>query len=255
MPRATLIIDVDTSAITRSLGEIPRIAQRSQAAMTSAVRAGGRQRLTLDQQFTREHEAISVRLARAKERRAKEETDKLKAEERKRVQADGEFARLKDGIHAQLVRAKEQREKAATRVEEAEGRRRLAVDRQFNREKDRAHAAMIRDRQRREREAQRESDRLTRERREQGGRAGELVALALHERPEGEVRVLCGAAFKAALQFCQERLDRVQLWFDRRLDAVPWQGLGQGTFADFLGVHDVWVLNIRNHALMLGALP
>ena len=139
-----LHIDVDTSAITRSLGEIPRIAQRSQAAMTSAVRAGGRQRLTLDQQFTREHEAISVRLARAKERRAKEETDKLKAEERKRVQADGEFARLKDGIHAQLVRAKEQREKAATRVEEAEGRRRLAVDRQFNREKDRAHAAMIR---------------------------------------------------------------------------------------------------------------
>ena len=72
---------------------------------------------------------------------------------------------------------------------------------------------------------------------------------------EGEVRILCCAAFKAALQFCQERLDRVQLWFDRWLDAVPWQGLGQGTFADFLGVHDVWVLNIRNHALMLGALP
>ena len=185
MPRATLIIDVDTSAITRSLGEIPRIAQRSQAAMTSAVRAGGRQRLTLDQQFTREHEAISVRLARAKERRAKEETDKLKAEERKRVQADGEFARLKDGIHAQLVRAKEQREKAATRVEEAEGRRRLAVDRQFNREKDRAHAAMIRDRQRREREAQRESDRLTRERREQGGRAGEQGAAVLGQTVAG----------------------------------------------------------------------
>ncbi len=185
MPRATLIVDADTSALNRSLGEIPRIAQRAQAATTSAARAGGRERLTADQQFTREHEAISMRLARAKERRAKEETAKLKEEERKRVQADAEFARMHDSIHAQLLRAREQRERAATRAEAAEGRKRVAAERAFNREHDSAHARMVRARVARERQAQREVDQITRERRQAGGRAGEQGAAVLGQTVAG----------------------------------------------------------------------
>src|SRR5690606_37144216 len=72
---------------------------------------------------------------------------------------------------------------------------------------------------------------------------------------EDEVRVLGGALIMARFQLAQERLDRVQFGLDRRADAVPRQGGGQGAFADVLGVHDVRVEDVGDHALMLGALP
>ena len=71
MGRATLILDADVSALRRAMGEIPGITQRAQAVMTSQARRGGRERVSVEQSFAREHEAISMRLARARERQAK----------------------------------------------------------------------------------------------------------------------------------------------------------------------------------------
>jgi hypothetical protein len=175
MGRATLILDADVSALRRAMGEIPGITQRAQAVMTSQARRGGRERVSVDQTFAREHEAISMRLRRAREKQEKDATAKAKEEERKRARDAGEFARVKDSIHTQLMRERDRREKAATRTEAAEGRKRLAADVAFNRERDRAHAAMVRDRQRRERQATRERRAAEREGGQVVGRIGSAI--------------------------------------------------------------------------------
>jgi len=176
MPRATLIIDADTSAIRRAMGELPGITSRAQTAMTGTSRRGGRERTGIDQTFAREHESIHARLVRAREKRAREETDKVKAEERKKVQADAGFARERDSIHARLSSARERRERDETQKVAAEGRRRVRADANFSREHDRIHTAMVRARVARERTAQREIDTLTRERRTLGRSVGGHVA-------------------------------------------------------------------------------
>jgi len=175
MGRATLILDADVSALRRAMGEIPGITQRAQAVMTSQARRGGRERVSVDQSFTREHEAISMRLRRAREKQEKDATAKAKEEERKRARDAGEFARVKDSIHAQLMREKDRREKAATRAEEIEGRKRVAADVAFSKEKDRAHAAMVRARQRREQQATRERRAAEREGGRVVGRIGSAI--------------------------------------------------------------------------------
>ncbi len=71
---------------------------------------------------------------------------------------------------------------------------------------------------------------------------------------EDEVGVLAGTGFVTCLQLGQERFERVHVRVDRGADAVPRQGLGQGAFADLLGVDVGGVGNVGNHALMLGAL-
>ena len=216
MGRATLVLDADTSAIRRAMGEIPGITQRSQAVMTAQARRGGRERVGIDQTFAREHESISQRLARARERLAKEETRKIAAELRRQTQSDAQFARERDSIHARLARANEKRERDATakavaegrkqvqadgafaslkdsisqqlararakaerdatRAAETEGRRQVRADAQFARERDSIHARLAAARVARERAAKREVDRLTRERRATGREVGGQVA-------------------------------------------------------------------------------
>ena len=82
MPRATLIIDADISALRRTMGEIPGITARAQGVMTGAARRGGRERVGIDRTFEREHESIHMQLARARERQAREATAGEKAEGR-----------------------------------------------------------------------------------------------------------------------------------------------------------------------------
>jgi hypothetical protein len=164
MPRATLVIDCDISALRRTMGEIPGITARAQAVMTGAARRGGRERVGIDRTFEREHESIHMQLARARERQAREATAKEKAEGRKQVQADAAFARERDSIHARLAAAKERREKEATRAAATEGRKRVSNDAQFAREHDSIHRRMMAAQMQRERQA-------TRERRELGRRA------------------------------------------------------------------------------------
>ena len=168
MPRATLIIDADISALRRTMGEIPGITARAQGVMTGAARRGGRERVGIDRTFEREHESIHMQLARARERQAREATAKEKAEGRKQVQADAAFARERDSIHARLAAAKEKREKEATRAAATEGRKRVSNDAQFAREHDSIHRRMMAAQMQRERQA-------TRERRELGRRASAVV--------------------------------------------------------------------------------
>ncbi len=179
MGRATLIIDADTSAIRRAMGEIPGITARVQSAMTAQTRRGGRERVSIDQTFAREHESISLRLARARERQAKATAAAEKAEARKVVQTDAQFAAQRDSIHAQLARARETRAAAETRREVAEGRRRVAADATFARERDSIHARLTAARVAREKAAKREVDGLTRERRAQGREIGGQAATVL----------------------------------------------------------------------------
>lgn len=68
---------------------------------------------------------------------------------------------------------------------------------------------------------------------------------------EDEVRVAGGVA---GLELGQERLVGIAVRAHGRLDAVPGHGLGQGALTDFLGVDDVRVGDVRQHALVLGAL-
>ncbi|OPZ01133.1 MAG: hypothetical protein BWZ09_02790 [Alphaproteobacteria bacterium ADurb.BinA305] len=156
MPRATLIIDCDISALRRTMGEIPGITARAQGVMTGAARRGGRERVGVDRTFEREHESIHMQLARARERQAREATAKEKAEGRKQVQADAAFARERDSIHARLAAAKEKREKEATRAAATEGRKRVSNDAQFAREHDSIHRRMMAAQMQRERQATRE---------------------------------------------------------------------------------------------------
>ena len=169
MPRATLVIDCDISALRRTMGEIPGITARAQGVMTGAARRGGRERVGIDRTFEREHESIHMQLARARERQAKEATAKEAAEARKQVQNDAQFARERDNIHARLARAREARAAAETRREAAEGRRRVAGDAQFARERDNIHARMVAAQTQRERQA-------TRERRALGQTVGSQAA-------------------------------------------------------------------------------
>ena len=115
MGRATLILDADVSALRRAMGEIPGITQRAQAVMTSQARRGGRERVAVDDGFAREHESISRRLARAREKAARDAAAKEREEARKTVQADAGFARERDSIHARLTGARVARERAAQR--------------------------------------------------------------------------------------------------------------------------------------------
>lgn len=176
MGRATLILDADISAIRRAMGEIPGITQRAQAVMTAQARRGGRERVSIDQTFAREHESISQRLARAREKAAKDAAAKEKEEARKVVQSDAAFAAQRDSIHAQLARAREARAAAETRREATEGRRRVASDAAFATERDNIHKRLTAARAARERAAQREVDALTRERRATGREVGGQVA-------------------------------------------------------------------------------
>lgn len=185
MGRATLIIDADTSALRRAMGEIPGITSRAQAAMTSQARRGGRERVSIDQAFAREHESISMRLARARERQAKASAAAEKAEARKVVQNDAAFAAQRDSIHAQLARAREARAAAETRREAAEGRRRVAADATSARERDSIHARLTAARVAREKAAKREVDQLTRERRRQGREIGGQAANVLGQAATG----------------------------------------------------------------------
>lgn len=178
MGRATLILDADVSALRRAMGEIPGITQRAQAVMTSQARRGGRERVSVEQSFAREHEAISMRLARARERQAKASAAAEKAEARKVVHADADFARQRDSIHTQLARARERQAAATTRREASEGRRQVANDAAFARERDSIHARLTGARVARERAAQREIDQLTRVRRAAGEAAGSGAASA-----------------------------------------------------------------------------
>lgn len=179
MPRATLIIDADISALRRTMGEIPGITARAQGVMTGAARRGGSERVAIDRTFEREHERIHLQLARARERQAKEATAKEAAEARKQVQNDATFARERDNIHARLARTREARAVAETRREASEGRRRVAADAQFARERDSIHTRLSAARVARERTAQREVDQLTRQRRAAGQTAGSQAASAV----------------------------------------------------------------------------
>lgn len=185
MARATLILDADVSALRRAMGEIPGITQRAQAVMTSQARRGGRERVAVDDGFAREHESISRRLARAREKAAKDAAATERAEARKVVQNDAAFAAQRDSIHAQLARAREARAAAETRREAAEGRRRVAADATFARERDSIHARLTAARVAREKAAQREVDRATRERRSQGREIGGQAATVLGQAATG----------------------------------------------------------------------
>ena len=163
MPRATLIIDGDTSALRRALGEIPGFTARAQSVMTAAARRGGRERVAIDRTFEREHESISQRLARARERAAKAAADKERAEARRVVQADAQFARERDRIHTQLARARERAARETTRMEAREARRQVQTEAAAARERDRIHAASLRERIRQERAAARERRQMERQ--------------------------------------------------------------------------------------------
>jgi hypothetical protein len=179
MPRATLIIDGDTTGLRRAMGEIPGITVRAQSVMTAQARRGGSERVAIDRTFEREHEAISTRLMRAKEKAARDTAAKERAEARSVAQADAQSARARESIAAQLARAKERAAREATAAEAAEGRRRVRNDAQFAREHDQIHTRLVAARVARERQAQRQADQLTRERRgqgrEMGGRAAAVV--------------------------------------------------------------------------------
>ena len=114
MPRATLILDADTSALRRSLGEIPGITQRVQSVMTSQARRGGRERVGIDQTFAREHESIHMRLARAREKQAREVTRTTAAEARKQALAEAQSDRERERSAQALARAQERYERDTT---------------------------------------------------------------------------------------------------------------------------------------------
>lgn len=179
MARATLVLDADTSAIRRAMGEIPGITQRAQAVMTSQARRGCRERVAVDDGFAREHESISRRLARAREKAARDAAAKEREEARKTVQADAGFARERDSIHRQLAAARARTAAQETSREAAEGRRRVRNDANFATERDNIHKRLAAARVARERAAQREVDQLTRERRATGREAGGQVANAV----------------------------------------------------------------------------
>jgi hypothetical protein len=185
MGRATLILDADVSALRRAMGEIPGITQRAQAVMTSQARRGGRERVAVDDGFAREHESISRRLARAREKAARDAAAKEREEARKTVQADAGFARERDSIHRQLAAARARTAAQETAREAAEGRRRVRNDANFATERDNIHKRLAAARVARERAAQREVDQLTRERRAQGREAGGQVANALGQAATG----------------------------------------------------------------------
>ena len=185
MGRATLILDADVSALRRAMGEIPGITQRAQAVMTSQARRGGRERVAVDDGFAREHESISRRLARAREKAARDAAAKEREEARKTVQADAGFARERDSIHRQLAAARARTAAQETAREAAEGRRRVRNDANFATERDNIHKRLAAARVARERAAQREVDQLTRERRATGREAGGQVANALGQAATG----------------------------------------------------------------------
>ena len=172
MPRATLILDADTSAIRRAMGEIPGIVSRAQGAATAAERRGANDRARIARDEARAQERAAEIAARKREREERSATRAAEAEERRRLRSAGAFAKEHDRIHQQLARARERAEQAATRAAEREGRRRVQADASFAREHDRIHAQMMRERQRREAQATRE--RRQRER-EWGGRIGGVV--------------------------------------------------------------------------------
>lgn len=200
MGRATLTLDADSSALQRAFGEIPGYAAQAQRATTAAARRGGRERVAADVAFAREHEAISMRLARAREKRAKDAADKEKAEARKVVQADADFARERDRIHTQLARAKERADREATRASEREGRRQVRSAAAFAREEDRIHAQLTRARVQRAKAAQREIEQATRERRAQGREVGVQAAQVI-----GAVAADTHGRIQAARQTVAER--------------------------------------------------
>lgn len=172
MPRATLILDADTSALRRSLGEIPGITQRVQSVMTSQARRGGRERVGIDQTFAREHESISLRLARAREKQAREVTRTTAAEARKQALAEAQSDRERERSAQALARAQERYERDTTRASAAEGRRRVRNDADFARERDRIHERLMREQTRREAAATRERRAAGRE---AGGQAAQVV--------------------------------------------------------------------------------
>lgn len=172
MPRATLILDADTSALRRSLGEIPGITQRVQSVMTSQARRGGRERVGIDQTFAREHESIHMRLARAREKQAREVTRTTAAEARKQALAEAQSDRERERSAQALARAQERYERDTTRASAAEGRRRVRNDADFARERDRIHERLMREQTRREAAATRERRAAGRE---AGGHAAQVV--------------------------------------------------------------------------------
>lgn len=198
MGRATLILDADVSALRRAMGEIPGITQRAQAVMTSQARRGGRERVAVDDGFAREHESISRRLARAREKAARDAAAKEREEARKTVQADAGFARERDSIHRQLAAARARTAAQETSREAAEGRRRVRNDAAFATERDNIHKRLAAARVARERAAQREVDQLTRERRATGREAGGQVVNALGQAATGTHERVQAARLTAA---------------------------------------------------------
>ncbi|CAI8923714.1 hypothetical protein EMIT0180MI3_360022 [Priestia megaterium] len=71
---------------------------------------------------------------------------------------------------------------------------------------------------------------------------------------EHELRVFGRAHVMLGLELRDVRFERVDRRLDGRTDGVPRHGFRQGAFADFLGVDDRRVIDVRQYALMLGAL-
>lgn len=156
MPRATLILDADASALHRALGALPGHARRSQAAVTAETRKGAQERAAAArgevtaavaaarslasvrreiERTTRAREANASRAAIAlanREARASAQAARMLASDRLRAARDAQRA-IERGEREQ-TRAHRREERERTKATRAESRERVRAERAAARE-------------------------------------------------------------------------------------------------------------------------
>lgn len=140
MARATLVIDCDTTAIRRAMGEIPGVTRRAQSGMTAEARRGSRERGQATQRETtaataaarqveRERRAAEKRASDDARNRSRERSAAETRASRERIAAARNETRERIAIQTTAIRATMGAESAATRAHASEEARRTAATR------------------------------------------------------------------------------------------------------------------------------
>lgn len=175
MSRATLVINADTSAIRRSLGEIPGITRRAQAAMTTEARREEAKRERLAEKEARATKQAADKAARDSARAEKEKTKAAERESKARERAAQSLASKLHAEAKRVTRDLANEEKARTRDAEREARQRTQAAEREARERRRLSREASREARQMERGIRREVRQTLRDHRSTVNRRAEVA--------------------------------------------------------------------------------